>query len=417
MPIIEVSHLTKEYQLGHITSLKENVLNTFRRLGGKSVQKREDFKALDDVNFTIEEGEVVGIIGHNGAGKSTLLKHLANISKPTKGKVIVRGSIAPLIEVGAGVNPELTGRENIFLNGAILGIPKKIIQQKMDEIIEFSELDQFIDTPVKRYSSGMTVKLGFSIATSLDADILIIDEVLAVGDLAFQRKCFDKMEDMINRQGKTVLLVSHNIRQVERLCTRVILLNHGRVLRDDQPTMVCNAFYQLMDEQIAEQARKANGSVGTKRVERTGEVDLLDVSIHDKYGNKTEAVMHGEDVTFVLRYKATDTLKNVIFGVGIHTNDFLYLADKDTEDDGLITQDIQLGIFTVRCKVLNFPLLQGVYSLRLGVAVGPVYRIAYYAEGVHPFEVRSQQKLRPQGFIALDTDWTVIPSSGIASDL
>ena len=417
MPIIEVSHLTKEYQLGHITSLKENVLNTFRRLGGKSVQKREDFKALDDVNFTIEEGEVVGIIGHNGAGKSTLLKHLANISKPTKGKVIVRGSIAPLIEVGAGVNPEMTGRENVFLNGAILGIPKKIIQQKMDEIIEFSELEQFIDTPVKRYSSGMTVKLGFSIATSLDADILIIDEVLAVGDLAFQRKCFDKMEDMINRQGKTVLLVSHNIRQVERLCTRVILLNHGRVLRDDQPTMVCNAFYQLMDEQIAEQARKANGSVGTKRVERTGEVDLLDVSIHDKYGNKTEAVMQGEDVTFVLRYKATDTLKNVIFGVGIHTNDFLYLADKDTEDDGLITQDIQLGIFTVRCKVRNFPLLQGVYSLRLGVAVGPVYRIAYYAEGVHPFEVRGQQKLRSQGFIALDTDWTVIPSSGIASDL
>ena len=127
--------------------------------------------------------------------------------------------------------------------------------------------------------------------------------------------------------------------------------------------------------------------------------------------------MQGEDVTFVLRYKATDTLKNVIFGVGIHTNDFLYLADKDTEDDGLITQDIQLGIFTVRCKVRNFPLLQGVYSLRLGVAVGPVYRIAYYAEGVHPFEVRGQQKLRSQGFIALDTDWTVIPSSGIASDL
>ena len=189
-PIIEVNHLTKEYQLGHITSLKENVFNTFRRLGRKPIQQRENFKALDDVNFTIEQGEVVGIIGHNGAGKSTLLKHLANISKPTKGKVIVRGSVAPLIEVGAGVNPELTGRENIFLNGAILGIPKKIIQQKLDEIIDFSELEQFIDTPVKRYSSGMTVKLGFSIATSMDADILIIDEVLAVGDLAFQRKCF-----------------------------------------------------------------------------------------------------------------------------------------------------------------------------------------------------------------------------------
>jgi len=410
-PIIEVNHLTKEYQLGHISSLKENVFNTFRRLSGNPIQQRENFKALDDINFTIEQGEVVGIIGHNGAGKSTLLKHLASISNPTKGEVIVRGSVAPLIEVGAGVNPELTGRENIFLNGAILGIPKKVIQQKLDEIIDFSELEQFIDTPVKRYSSGMTVKLGFSIATSMDADILIIDEVLAVGDLAFQRKCFDKMEDLINRQGKTVLLVSHNIRQVERLCTRVILLNHGRVLRDDQPTIVCNSFYQLMDEHIAQQARKTSKSNGIKRVESTGEVDMLDIAIHDKHGNETETIVHSEEVTVVLRYKATDILKNVIFGVGIHTNDFLYLADKDTEDDGLITQDIQPGIFTVRCKIRNFPLLQGVYSLRIGVAVGPVYRIAYYAEGIHPFEVKGHQKLRPQGFIALDTDWTIVPDS------
>lgn len=418
MPIIEVNHVTKEYQLGHITSLKENVANSYRRLMGKPLHKREDFKALDDVSFSIAQGEVVGIIGHNGAGKSTLLKHLANISKPTKGSIIVRGSVAPLIEVGAGVNPELTGRENIYLNGAILGIPKKIIQQKLDEIIEFSELEQFIDTPVKRYSSGMTVKLGFSIATSLDADILIVDEVLAVGDLAFQRKCFDRMEDMIKRQGKTVLLVSHNIRQIERLCTRVILLDHGRVLKDDQPTKVCNIYYQLMDEQIADQARKSFESTGIKRIERTGEVDLLDISINDKNGSKIDAILHGEDVTFVIRYKVTDTLKkNVIFGVGIHTNDFLYLADKDTEDDGLITQDVQPGILTVHCNVRNFPLLQGVYSLRLGVAVGPIYRIAYYAEGICPFEVKGQQKLRPQGFIALNTDWAIMPSSELPSTL
>ena len=231
MPIIEVKHLTKEYDLGAVTSIKDNLRQTLAKLQGKDTWQRERFKALDDVNFTIEEGEVVGIIGHNGAGKSTLLKHLANITKPTSGEVIVRGSIAPLIEVGAGVNPELTGRENIFLNGAILGIPKKVIQSKLDEIIEFSELEQFIDTPVKRYSSGMTVKLGFSIATSMDADILIIDEVLAVGDLAFQRKCFDRMETLINKQGKTVLLVSHNIRQVTRMCSRVILLNGGKLIR------------------------------------------------------------------------------------------------------------------------------------------------------------------------------------------
>lgn len=176
--------------------VKDTLRHTLARLSWKKTWSRKNFKALDDINFTIEQGEVVGIIGHNGAGKSTLLKHLANITKPTSGEIIVRGSIAPLIEVGAGVNPELTGRENIFLNGAILGIPKKIILSKMEEIVEFSELEEFIDTPVKRYSSGMKVKLGFSIATSMDADILIIDEVLAVGDLAFQRKCFDEWRNL-----------------------------------------------------------------------------------------------------------------------------------------------------------------------------------------------------------------------------
>ncbi|NOR71518.1 MAG: ATP-binding cassette domain-containing protein, partial [Methylomarinum sp.] len=281
MPIIEVNHLTKEYQLGHLTNLKETTLNALKRMTFQAAQERKRFKALDDVNFHIEEGEVVGIIGHNGAGKSTLLKHLANISKPTKGEVIVRGSVAPLIEVGAGVNPELTGRENIFLNAAILGIPKKIIRQKLDEIIDFSELEQFIDTPVKRYSSGMQVKLGFSIATTMDADILIVDEVLAVGDLAFQRKCFDRMEHSIKQQGKTVLIVSHNIRQIERLCNRVILLNQGRILEDDKPNQVCNTFYHLMDNQIIKQNSKSNTSQ-FKRVESSNEVELIGVTILDK---------------------------------------------------------------------------------------------------------------------------------------
>ncbi len=407
MSIIEVNHLTKEYQLGHLTSLKETAINAFRRLSFQPMINRERFKALDDVNFSIEEGEVVGIIGHNGAGQSTLLKHLANISKPTKGNVTVRGSVAPLIEVGAGVNPELTGRENIFLNAAILGIPQKTIQRKLNEIIEFSELEQFIDTPVKRYSSGMTVKLGFSIATSMEADILIVDEVLAVGDLAFQRKCFDKMEDLIRKQKKTVLLVSHNIRQVERLCSRVMLLHHGKILNDGLPVSVCNTFYHLMDQQIADQTRKANAANGPKRLETTGEIELIDVSILDKNAKNTEKVMHGEEVTFVLRYQANAALQNVIFGLGIHTNDFLYLADKDTEDDDLVYEKIEPGIFSVKCKIKRFPLLQGVYSLRLGVAVGPVYRISYYAEGVCPFEVTGTQKTRPHGFVALDTDWEI----------
>ena len=412
MPIIEVSHLTKEYQLGHITSLKENVLNTFRRLGGKPVQKREDFKALDDVNFTIEEGEVVGIIGHNGAGKSTLLKHLANISKPTKGKVIVRGSVAPLIEVGAGVNPELTGRENIFLNGAILGIPKKIIQQKLDEIIDFSELEQFIDTPVKRYSSGMTVKLGFSIATSLDADLLIIDEVLAVGDLAFQRKCFDKMEDMINRQGKTVLLVSHNIRQVERLCSRVLLFDHGKKIVDGEPYLACNAFYEQSDEKIKLQTLlQQQSSNSNSTISSTGELELLEISMLDANGHKIDRVNYLSAVTIRVLFKTNEELKDPTFGIGAHTPDLIFVAIDDSILSISETRVISPGEFQVEYHLSKMTLLPGLYALRVGAALKDNDRHLFYGENLCHFQVYSDTLSRSrtvnQGFVSFGGKWSI----------
>ena len=227
MAIIEVNHVTKQYRLGQYANMKSSALNVLARLRGQEVQEKQILNALSDIDFSVEEGEVLGIIGTNGAGKSTLLKLLARISVPTKGNVAVRGKVAPLIEVGAGLVHNLTGRENIYVNGAILGMKKSEINKKFDEIVAFAELEEFIDTPIKRYSSGMQVRLGFSIATSVDADILIVDEVLAVGDLSFQRKCFDRMDEIIKHKGKTVLLVSHNIRQVERICSRTILLDHG----------------------------------------------------------------------------------------------------------------------------------------------------------------------------------------------
>jgi len=407
-PIIEVNHLTKEYQLGHITSLKENVLNTFRRIGGKPIQQRENFKALDDVNFTIEQGEVVGIIGHNGAGKSTLLKHLANISNPTKGQVIVRGSVAPLIEVGAGVNPELTGRENIFLNGAILGIPKKIIQQKLDEIIEFSELELFIDTPVKRYSSGMTVKLGFSIATSMEADILIIDEVLAVGDLAFQRKCFDRMEDMIIRQEKTVLLVSHNIRQIERICKRVILMDHGKIYSDGLPAKTCGLFYSQSDEKIKTQSEIERSS---SYKEKSDEIDLISITLHNESGQSVDKITTNQNVTFNLNFKVNSILENPNFGFGIHTTDFLYLATKVTEEQ-FKHRILIPGEYTVALNIPNFPFLPGIYSIRVGVDTGKISRNIFYEENIMHFQVISPDLERTlemtDGFVKLKGNWRLI---------
>jgi lipopolysaccharide transport system ATP-binding protein len=415
MPIIEVNHVTKEYQLGHITSLKENVANVYRRMAGKPLHKREDFKALDDVSFTIEKGEVVGIIGHNGAGKSTLLKHLANISKPTKGNVIVRGSVAPLIEVGAGVNPELTGRENIYLNGAILGIPKKIIQQKMDEIIEFSELEQFIDTPVKRYSSGMTVKLGFSIATSLDADILIVDEVLAVGDLAFQRKCFDKMEDMIIRQGKTVLLVSHNIRQVERLCKRTLLMDHGKIFADGNSSEICGLFYAQNDEKIKIQSESISNSA---RKEQSGEIELTSIELINQNGHSIDSIIANENVTFNLHFKINTLLDHPNFGFGIHTTDFFYLATEITEEQ-FKDKTLVPGVYTVAIDIPSFPLLPGIYSVRVGVETGKIARNIFYEESIFHFQVKNITEVRTQamteGFLSLNAAWRILDNKRVTS--
>jgi len=199
------------------------------------------FWALKDVSFEVKHGEVVGIVGRNGAGKSTLLKILSRITKPTEGRVRINGRVSSLLEVGTGFHPELTGRENIFLNGAILGMKRAEIQRKFDEIVAFAEIEKFIDTPVKRYSSGMYVRLAFAVAAHLEPEVLVVDEVLAVGDIAFQRKCLNKMQD-VGRQGRTVLFVSHNMPAITRLCDRAILLSEGAVAKDGPVTQVVNSY-------------------------------------------------------------------------------------------------------------------------------------------------------------------------------
>ena len=404
MPIIEVEHLTKEYRLGALTSLRDNLTNLGRRLIGRPPIERERFKALDDVSFTIEEGEVVGIIGHNGAGKSTLLKILAKVTTPTKGRVAVHGSVAPLIEVGAGINPELTGRENIFLNASILGIPKKVIRKKLDEIIEFSELEQFIDTPVKRYSSGMQVKLGFAIATSLDAEILIIDEVLAVGDLAFQRKCFDRMEELIKRQGKTVLLVSHNLRQVARMCSRVIMLDHGQVVEDGQPDEVCNAFYEYNNRRILEQHRKEAAKHPLENdVIRLESVEILDLS-----GQPTQKLRSGNPLVARITLQVKRPLKNPEIVIGTHTTDFIYLTASSTD---LLPSwpDMETGRHVITCTCKHFPLKPGVYNLRIGI-FNQFRDLVFMADGIAAFNVmpgREDAKAPPLRLLNVEHDWRI----------
>ncbi len=402
MPIIEVNHVTKEYQLGQIESLKTAVLNQWRRLTSLPVEERAPFKALDDVNFSIEAGEVVGIIGHNGAGKSTILKLLANISKPTSGSIIVKGKIAPLIEVGAGLVGDLTGRENIYLNGTILGITKAEIKRKFDDIVAFAELEEFIDTPIKRYSSGMQVRLGFSVATSVESDILIVDEVLAVGDLAFQRKCFDRMEDLIKRQGKTVLLVSHNIRQVQRLCSRVIMLDHGRISKEGSPQAVCDSFYEQSDEKIT-----ASTALAQTRTDTSGELDLMELHFLDQNGQTTDRLAYNHDCTVHFRVRVLQGLGQVTFGFGFHTTDFLYLTTHNSEEQ-LNISHLPPGEHELVCKIARLPLLPGVYSLRFGVTSGQVARTIFYGENLKHFQVVGDVPITVRdGFFALDAHWTL----------
>jgi len=402
MPIIEVEHLTKEYRLGTLTSLKDNLTNALRRLVGRPPIERERFKALDDVSFTIEEGEVVGIIGHNGAGKSTLLKILAKVTTPTRGRVAVHGSVAPLIEVGAGINPELTGRENIFLNASILGIPKKVIHKKLDEIIEFSELEPFIDTPVKRYSSGMKVKLGFAIATSLDAEILIIDEVLAVGDLAFQRKCFDRMEELIKRQGKTVLLVSHNLRQIERLCSRTLCLNQGKIVFDGPTREACNFFFEENDKKIMQQVM-ARG-----RWESSNDIELLSCELQDDHGNPITSIESGSDAIFSIKYKCLKPINYLTIVFGIHTTDFVFVGSK-TSSRNDVPEKLSPGIYESKIKLKELPLSVGSYAVRIAFDIENPVRNAFYADNVTHFKVVHKHIKRGdidnEGLIVLDGEW------------
>ena len=282
---IEVKGISKEYLIGkqihnpYATlreALTEKIISFPKKIMGQTSEKSGDTEslwALKNVSFSAYPGEVIGIVGKNGAGKSTLLKILSRITDPTEGEMRIRGRLASLLEVGTGFHPELTGRENIFLNGALLGMRKVEIKKKFDEIVAFSQIEKFIDTPVKRYSSGMYVRLAFSVAAHLDPDILVIDEVLAVGDLAFQKKCTGMMQNVAN-QNRTVLFVSHNLHLIRTLCNRVVLIEGGRVIQDGETEAVLPAFIKSLQSRgdVSDSNLKARTlwGKGNLRIEQVG---------------------------------------------------------------------------------------------------------------------------------------------------
>jgi lipopolysaccharide transport system ATP-binding protein len=316
-PAISVRNLSKCYKLGTIGrhTLVDECQYLWHKLRGRDPRQHmtkightatemrkveaeqeesQEFWALKDVSFDVQPGEVVGIIGRNGAGKSTLLKLLTRITEPTSGEVIINGRVASLLEVGTGFHPELTGRENVYMNGTILGMKKREIDAKFDEIVAFSELEKFIDTPVKRYSSGMYVRLAFAVAAHLDPEILLVDEVLAVGDAAFQQKCLGKMGD-VARDGRTILFVSHNMSAIQNLCSKAVWLQNGQLTQDGTCWHVIQAYLDRLESE------RGWASLGDRRDRQgSGRAKVVDFYVEDLEGNRQGALQAGHDYRFCM---------------------------------------------------------------------------------------------------------------------
>jgi lipopolysaccharide transport system ATP-binding protein len=322
--------------------------------------------ALQDVSLDIKRGEVVGVIGRNGAGKSTLLKILSRITEPTRGRAEIHGRVGSLLEVGTGFHPELTGRDNIFLNGAILGMKKSEICRKFDEIVAFSEVEQFIDTPVKRYSSGMYVRLAFAVAAHMETEILIVDEVLAVGDTQFQKKCLGKMGD-VARHGRTVLLVSHNMAAVHSLCSRAILLEHGRSMKEGDPVEVTRSYLNGFEKQ----ANGATVDLRSPAVPRSGKVNIFcSLRLKNGAGAPTVAYLAGDDMTIELDLDPPFAIPNPIFFVGVDDSigRRIFTASSQYSQSEFPVLDRPT---TVACTLPDLSLFPGRYWL--SICVGTAY--------------------------------------------
>lgn len=375
MSVLSIHNLAKCYRVqatsgpraayGYRT-LRDDISDWARSLFRKGEQKTtQDFWALEDVSFHVNQGEVVGIIGHNGAGKSTLLKILSRITKPTRGEVRLHGRVGSLLEVGTGFHPELTGRENIFLNGAILGMRRHEIQSKFDQIVDFAEISQFLDTPVKRYSSGMYVRLAFAVAAHLEPEILIVDEVLAVGDVSFQRKCMGRMRE-VGRSGSTILFVSHNMPAVESLCTRAILLDHGKVALDGAVHELVQEYHRRVLQGLGSGGSDLTHLDGPLRVEKI----FRSATLLDTEGEPTNFIPVGGRFHLRLALDAPIAVEAPTLTIGIDDSLGQRILSLKTPATNPVMTRLQEAC-ELDCVVESLPLAPGDYWLKLGFAAVP----------------------------------------------
>lgn len=374
---IKFEDVSKQYRLGQVGTgtLSHDLQRAWARLRGQpdpfakvgAINSREQMGgeyvwALKDINFQVPQGEILGIIGRNGAGKSTLLKLLSRVTTPTTGAIKARGRIASLLEVGTGFHPELTGRENIYLNGAILGMTRAEITSRLEEIVEFSGCAKYIETPVKRYSSGMTVRLGFAVAAHLECEILVVDEVLAVGDAEFQKKCIGKMREISRGSGRTVLFVSHNMPSIEQLCSRAVLIGNGGVKLDSGVADVVAAY-------LASNQKLENSDLSSRAIALPNNaVVLTAASCSGTEGSSCSKISISEDWVVTLEFLVRRTVIRPEIAIAIESENGTRVSRLRSSEAGFTVSRLVPGKISVRCQIKNPNLVPGQYTLLAGVA-------------------------------------------------
>lgn len=405
--VIEFEQVSKRYDRRSAT-LRDSLSRLFhgrcRTEGGEAVATGSEFQAVKDVSFAVLRGETLGVIGANGAGKSTILKLIAGITAPTSGRIAVHGQVASLIELGAGFNQELTGRENIVLNGAVLGVSQREIERDFDRIAAFSGLGEFLDVPVKYYSSGMYAKLGFSVAVHVRADILLTDEILAVGDAVFQRQSIEKFREL--KVSTTVVFVSHDLPLVERLCTRVLWFKRGRLECDGEPRKVIDAYLESVQREETRGLKDdvLPGSDAKGKRSGSGEMEILEVATCNGQGQLRKVFRTFDELVVRIRYRVNGPVRNPGFGVNICTQDNVFVQGTNTFNQGYRVKMAQ-EIGTIEVRYPNLPLMAGLYWLTVGATSNNDWTAPYdLCERVQTFEV---MKTGPEGgVVCFDHSWS-----------
>jgi len=412
---VQVESVSKRFRRQTVqpsTTLKSTIVDFLR--GRKVVESPSTFQALEDITFTVPHGHTLGIIGRNGSGKSTLLKLLAGIYRPDRGKVVVHGKIGALLDLGAGFHPEFSGRENIFINGTVLGLSKREIRQQLDNIIRFAELEAFIDEPVKTYSVGMYMRLGFSVAVHADPDVLLIDEILAVGDEGFIQKCYDKVA-AFRRRGKTIILVSHDLSTVSRWCDTIIWLEDRRVQDQGMPQRVIDLYRRHVAAQEAEaavdehlrttEAMRQAPEVETANRWGSREVEIVSVKMLHSSGQERYVYQSGESVRVVIHYRVHCPVPDTVFGIALIRSDGLQCYGTNTAVEDILLPPLgEEGHVEVLLERLDF--VAGTYYLDVAVHALDGYPYDYH-HGLYSFAVKSD--LQEIGVCRIPHSWAIKP--------